>query len=162
MDATNLLTAAASLLVALPVAYATARKVAGGAALSRALETALREEREVRTPVALVAPDEALDKAAELRTTLLRRGFRTVYVRAAESFAPGKDIFVFLALGTAAPKHLEAICLMGQASGLIFSAPGFRPPAGDWTFANSAVSLYARLRELIAFNRAASTEEPHP
>lgn len=155
MDAMTAVTAAATLVTSVTVAWAAARKVAGGEALSRALAAALREEREVRMPVVLVALDAALDRAADLRTMLVGRGFRAVRCQAAESYRQGSEVFVFLAYGDGAGEALTKITSAGQCSGLIFTAPGFRPPAGDWTFANSAVSLYARLRELIAFNRAA-------
>lgn len=154
MDIATAVTTVATIGVSVAAAWTAARKVAGGEAVARALASALREEREVRMPIVLVAVGSELDRAADLRVALVRRGFRSVRVVAAEAYKPGSEIFVFLASGAGALESLQAITRAGQASGLIYTAPGFRAPEGDWTFANSTVTLYARLRELIAFNRA--------
>ena len=41
----------------------------------------------------------------------------------------------------------------GLAEGLIFTSGQVDAPAGNWTFANSGISLHARLRELIEWIR---------
>lgn len=159
MNSLTVVTAVLTVLTSIVAAWTAARKVAGGPAVAKALESALREEREVRTGVVLVALDGVLDKAAELRTMLVRRGFKAVRCQDAETYKPGGEVFVFLAFDGRGPAGaaLESITRAGQSSGLIYTPPGFRAPAGDWTFANSPVTLYARLRELIAFNRAAES-----
>jgi hypothetical protein len=136
--------------------WLSVRKVVGGESINRLIEAALRSEREVRMPVAVVAPDASLDRAPDLRGILCARGFRQVRIVAAEAYqaTPG-EILVYRLEGDRASELLrELVQRTGISTGLLYTAGRATPPAGDWTFANSPVTLFARLRELVAFVRA--------
>lgn len=108
----------------------------------------------MRVPIAIVAPDADLDRAAGLRTVLVKRGFAAVRVAPVESYRPASETVVYLM--DEGDTGLAVLCRQGLGSGLIYSTGRVQVPAGEWTLANSPITLYSRLRELIAYNRAAA------
>jgi len=151
----EILTVVSSVLAAIVTTYLTVRKIVGGMT-SGLVQQYLKEHSLCRHSVAIVADTAHLGLAGELRAMLVRRGYRNVYVRDVEKFEKsGDQAVIVIQDGIDLPRFAMNT---GLAEGLIFTSGRANAPAGDWTFANSGISLYARLRELIEWIRGAEKD----
>jgi hypothetical protein len=148
----EIMTGIGAVLAAVVAAYLTVRKTVGEMTTGL-VQQYLKDHSLCRHSVAIVADVAHLGLAGELRTMLVRRSYRNVYVRDVEKFEKsGDQAVIVIQDGIDLPTFATNT---GLAEGLIYTTGRANPPAGDWTFANSGISLYARLRELIEWIRAA-------
>ena len=144
MSLTEMASVVGALLAGAIGGWTTVRTFVSGERFARLVERVAKDHRIRRFPVVLVAKEEA--EAAELRTSLVMRGFRNVSIAGTDFHHDGQAVVV-VERGV----DLEQfVARSGVAEGLIFTpSPGRPRPPGDWTFANSPISLFARLCELI-------------
>lgn len=152
----EILTVVSSVLAAIVAGILTARKIVGGGMTAGLVQQYLKEHSLCRHSVVIVADAAHFGLAGELRAMLVRKGYREVYVRDVEQFEKsGDQAVIVIQDGIDLPRFAMNT---GLAEGLIFTSGRADAPAGDWTFANSGISLHARLRELIEWIRGAEKD----
>lgn len=137
-------------------AWYTASKVAGGSVVARALMRALEDRAVTKHPVVLVSADPAM--AGKVRTTLVQRGFADVTIQGADYRGRGAAVVVFVP----GLDPVDFANRAGLSEGLLYTTEHIDQrgkPAGDWTFANSPIALFARLTELIQWQRSVSSQQ---
>lgn len=151
----------AAVIAAVIAAAITARKLVGGPIAAKILQQQLEKNAVYRYPIVLVAQKAA--EAIGLRATLVERGFRDVRVADAEDFErKGKELVVCVLLGEKDDRgnllnnwQIEFAGRHALVEGLLYIKGRAQSPSGDWSFANSSITLHARLRELVEWVRSA-------
>lgn len=162
MTGIEILTALTSVTGGIVAAVLAVRKAAPGmmASLLRRQAEASAVERH---PVAVVGDDEVA--RLEAYGSLVDLKFTNVRCVAREGFARrGNEAVVLLVPLVkvegeqfAKPSFdLRAFAASGVSEGLLYVRGTVLPPSGRWTFANSEISLHARLVELVRFIRASA------
>lgn len=133
--------------------FTSAKKFFGGPAVAGLVKSQLEEMSRYRHPVVVIAED--LARAAGLRAILVGRGYREVSIaRAAEYRHKAGTALVIEA--TEGIDLALVTSVVGAAEGLIYTTGRVQPPQGNWTMANSPVTLFARTGELVEWLKAAA------
>jgi hypothetical protein len=160
MTGAELVTFIASILSGIIAAVVTVRKAAPGMMASlmrRSAEQAAVEKH----PVAVVGDNE--DERMAIYEQLVALKFSNVRSAPREKYERrGNEAVVLLVPlikieGEPVPRpafDLRAFAASGVSEGLLYVRGTVQPPSGRWTFANSEISLHARLIELVRFIRA--------
>ena len=158
---TELLTVIASILSGVIAAVVAVRKAAPGMMASLIRRSAEQSAVE-KHPVAVVGDSE--DERLSIYEQLVALKFSNVRSAPREGYERrGNEAVVLLVpLVKVEGEHfplpafdLRAFAASGVSEGLLYVRCTVQPPSGRWTFANSEISLHARLIELVRFIRAA-------
>ena len=159
MEWTELFTFLASIVSGVVAAMVTVRKAAPGmmvALIRRSAEQAAVEKH----PVAVVGDSE--EESLSVFEQLIALKFSNVRCVPREKYERrGNEAVVLLVPLVNAEGEpprpafdLRAFAASGVSEGLLYVRGAVQPPSGRWTFANSEISLHARLIELVRFIRA--------
>lgn len=156
----ELLTVIASLLSGIVAGVVTVRKAAPGM-MASLLRRSAEQTAVERHPVVVVGDDE--DERLSIYEQLVALKFSNVRSAPREKYERrGNEAVVLLVPlvkveGEQSPLpafDLRVFAASGVSEGLLYVSGNVKPPSGRWTFANSEISLHARLVELIRFIRA--------
>lgn len=151
LDLDTLLSLLVTVVTAAATAYGVTKKGMGTAPVLGLIQAVLDQRSALSHAVCILSQDPA--RGSELRSILMKRGYRDVTIAEPTSPSPKDAAIVLDARGL---DDLEAAAARaGVGCGVIYWPNKERrdPPPGDWTFANSPLSLFANTTDVVAWVR---------
>jgi hypothetical protein len=154
MSATEIVQFLAIIIASVVTAALAARKFVGGSIAAKWMQKIMEDGAEMKHPIVLVGPDKAA--LVGTRTVLVQHGLECVRVASVDDFKrDGSEVVVFcLGKDQKSIDYPMIVAEQGIGEGILWIEGRADAAVGFWSFANSTITLYFRVLELVKFIRA--------